>query len=327
MTQLSQEFVSVVAPLDRQAEELEAFVRELGGVLEARFAHYEILLVDDGSEDGTQVKAAELLKGQRHLRYLRLTRRFGLEAALVAGLENAIGNVVVCAAPGDPLERIPALVERAAGTGLVQLGQWGPDAPGRGLRGLARRLFCALAQSLLGLKLEPRSTHFMALPRRAVAALMQVKDKFRYLQAFHGVTGFRYELFDYSPRAVKGRPFRRSWSDLIALAADLVVSNSTRPLRFAAALGLLASTANLAYVGYIAAIAVFKTHVAEGWVTLSLQLACSVWALALLLAVIAEYLARLVLESKDRPLYFLEKEEHSNAPAATALNVVQDGHA
>ena len=327
MSQLSQVFVSVVAPLDRQAGELGAFVRELCALLEERYAHYEVLLVDDGSEDGTQAAAAALLESQRHLRYLCLTRRFGLEAAMVAGLENAIGNVVVCAAPGDPLERIPGMVERAASTGVVQLGQWGPAAPGRGLRGAARRLFCALSQGLLGLKLEPRSTHFMALPRRAVTALMQVKDKFRYLQAFHGVTGFRYELFDYTPRAVQGRPFRRSWAELFALAADLVVANSTRPLRFAAALGLLASTANLAYVGYVAAVAVFKAHVAEGWITLSLQLACSMWALALLLAVVAEYLARLVLESKDRPLYFLEKEELSNAPAAAGLNVVQDGRA
>jgi hypothetical protein len=104
----------------------------------------------------------------------------------------------------------------------------------------------------------------------------------------------------------------------------MVVTNSTRPLRYVALLGMGASGLSFLYLLYVLAIALFKKHIAEGWITLSVTMAGMFFVLFLILAVIAEYIGRLLEESRDRPLYFVAEERTSSVliPDATRRNVV-----
>jgi glycosyltransferase involved in cell wall biosynthesis len=315
---LSHHLVSVLVPVRDQVQLLDPLLSQLEGVLHEHFLHYEVVLIDDGSRDSTSTVVARLLTSHRHLRYLRLAKRFGLEAALSAGIEVAIGAVVVCLMPdSDPPEMIPELVQRCVSSGNVLMGRPHGLDRGRGLRSLGRRGFYWACRHLFDIRMEPHASYYLVFHRQAVVALNQIRGRSRFLRALHSYTGFQYETFDYAPKG-GGVPeaYRRPWPELLALASEVIVSNSLRPLRAVALLAFAVATVNLLYAGYVVAINFFHDRVAEGWTTLSLQLAMTFWAIALTLAVIAEYVARLTIESQGRPGYFVADERISSVAAA-----------
>lgn len=304
--------VSVVAPLSNSGAVLAEFVDELDRVLRSHYANYEIILVDDGSSDATAKIVSAILGRVDCVRYLRLSRRFGLEIAIAAGFESAIGDFVVVAIPEyDPVSAIPQIVELAREKGTVVIGR------SRGKRygfvyGALYRLFYALCNRTLALNLIPNTTYFMALGRPVLNSINEIKDTFRYIKTFTNFLGFRVQLYDYDLLARGGRRWRRGVWEGINLALDIVVSNSVRPLRFVSLLGLLVSAVNLAYFGYIGLVTFLKDQVAEGWVTLSTQIALGFFVVSLVLGMLSEYLARLLLESKERPNYFVVEERNSS---------------
>jgi hypothetical protein len=116
----------------------------------------------------------------------------------------------------------------------------------------------------------------------------------------------------------------------VASVANLIVNNSIAPLRFAALLGLIASFLNLLYVIYIVVVTILRDgRLAEGWLTTSLTTTTMFLMLFLILAILAEYIGRLLEESKDEPLYFIESEDHSTVSSYSrtieqeTLNIVQ----
>lgn len=317
-TARTHQLVSVILPLRDQAELLAQFLPRLEEVLDAHFLHYEVVLVDDGSRDATPSVVADHLARHRHLRSLRFPRRFGLEAAISAGLEVAIGAVVVCLMPDrDPPNLVPELVRQCLANGSVLMGRPRGRERERTLRSLGRRAFYWACRRLLDVRMEPHGSYFLVLPRVAVTALNRMDGRSRFLRALHGYTGFRYETFDYEQaRSDSPEAFRRTWPELVSLAIEVVVTNSTRPLRWAGLLAFTVASVNLAYAGYVVVVNLARDRVVEGWTTLSLQLAMTFWGLALTLAVVAEYLGRVLVEAQRRPTYMIEDERISSVAAA-----------
>ena len=114
-------FVSVIAPLRNDGDIIDAFTDEVAAVLETNYRHFEIVLVDDASSDDTVHRAQSLLERHRNLRVIRLSRNFGQEIAISAGLDSVIGDFVVVMLPdSDPPDLIPNIVEQARqGAGVV----------------------------------------------------------------------------------------------------------------------------------------------------------------------------------------------------------------
>lgn len=327
MTPSSSVFVSVVASLRNDAEVVEAFVAQAIELLRTHYEHYELVLVDDGSTDATVARLRPLLQRYECMRVLRLSRQFGAEIALTAGLETAIGDFVVTLTPGaDPLEMIPELVESARLKGGVVCGvDIAASRQGWVHRALAS-VFYTGCRKLLGIDVIPRATNYRVLSRQALNAIVRIKDKHRFLQVFTPYIGFEPQYVRY---VRKPRPGRRDGSalfDAVNRGIDLIVTSSMRPLRIVTWLGLLAGGLNIAYIAYIAAVALFKRKIAEGWVTLSFQHAVMFFLLFLILAVLAEYLGRVLSESRDRPLYFIHEDLTSSTlvPAAERRNVVRE---
>ncbi len=307
--------ISMVAPICDDADILESFVDELYGCLSTRYENFEIVLIDDGSRDGTSRVIDGLLKRFDGVRYLRLSRKFGLEIAIAAGFETAIGDYVVVMLPAvDPVARVPEMIEsvRTSNGGLV-VGQLDParsEVPW--LQSIAYRGFYWLCNSVLDLNLIAHTTYFIALDRALLNSLNQIKDKFRYLKTLTTFVGSKPVLFNYELAPRPGKALRRGFFESVNLGIDVVVSNSIRPLRIVSLLGLTVSGVNFLYFGYIALIALFKQDVAAGWVTLSTQIALGFFVLNIVLAVVSEYLGRVLVESKERPAYFVVEEKNSS---------------
>jgi len=326
VTAVSSVFVSVVCRLRDERGLVEPLLDDLVRVLRAHYENWEIVLVDDGSRDGTTARVKELLGRYEGVRLLRLSRAFGLDVALTAGLESAIGDVVVTlSAESDPPEIIPQLVdvvrrENAAVYGVA-------PARRRGfLREAGGRIFHWLCRRVLDLPIEPHSTQLRALPRQAVNAIVEIKDRHRYLRALTPYIGYETRTVQYRPISRSGRPARESLFDAADAAIAVIVGNSTRPLRIVSWLALLAAFLNVLYIAYVFAVRIFKTRVAEGWMTLSLQNAGMFLLLFLILAVVTEYIGRILDETRERPLYYIAEEANSSVmvPSAERRNVVRE---
>jgi dolichol-phosphate mannosyltransferase len=299
-------YVSVIAPLHNDADIVEAFVSELSEALRATYVNYEIVLVDDGSNDETASRVGRLLDSHERVRSIRLSRCFGQEIAISAGLDSVIGDFVVVMLPdGDPPRLVPEMVERARrGAELVF-----------GIRKSRRNdpLFLRVGASafywycnrLLGLDLPKNSTHFRVMSRRVVNALIQIKDRGRYLRTLSQHVGYRSEGFPYELEERRSPPRRKGVLQAFDLAANIIVTNSRRPLRLVSSIALLLAAANAAYVVYVAA---------SRAPAIALQAGVGFAFVFLILAVLSEYLGKLVEESKGRPLYHVMEEKQGSMP-------------
>lgn len=311
-TPVSDCFVSVVAPVLNDGDIIRDFVTEVMAVLQQCFSNYELVLVDDGSSDDSVSCISALLSEQRCIRLLRLSRSFGEETAIAAGLDSVIGDYVVIMLPNsDPPTLIPDMVASARnGSGIVYgIREQAPRDPL--LQRLGRRLFYAYVNRVLKLDLPRDSSVFRVLDRRAVNAITQIKDRYRFLRVMSASIGYSYESFVYRQIDRGGKGRKRSLIDAINQAITLIVTNSTHPLRLVSWLGIVAGLFNVLYSVYVVLIYLLKNQVAEGWTTLSLQNSLMFFVIAVILTVICEYLGHLLAESKDRPLYYVLEERNS----------------
>jgi glycosyltransferase involved in cell wall biosynthesis len=313
MTLISNIFVSVVVPLQNDADILESFFEELARIVRERWQNYEIVLVDDGSTDDTARLVAALLLKHECVRYLRLSRSFGVEVAILAGLDTVIGDVIVVIQPeNDPPAILPAFVDKARAVNGIVYGLRSKSLREPLLYTAGRKLFTRLARSLIDVDLPERATLFMALTRQSLNAVIRIKDKSRALRIYSSYVGFAHYFLEYEPAPRRPVPRTKGISEGIERGMSLIVANSTRPLRIVSLLGLLMSFLNVAYIVYVFGIAAFKQQVAEGWITISLQHAFMFMFLFLILSILCEYVGRLLAETRDRPLYFVAEERTSS---------------
>jgi dolichol-phosphate mannosyltransferase len=307
---ISDQLISVVVPVYNEAKILPSFLTEIFPLLRDHYDQFEVLLIDNGSDDSTEAVVNGFLRKWNGLRYLRLSRRFDTATAFTAGVDMAIGDVCVTLLPAtDPVSAIPELVRKCLATKALVVGECRVEAswPSR----ICSRSFHFFCSKILGVHFPRHSTFFAALPRSAVQQMAKVRDKVRFLTTLHSHLGMPYSIFPYQAKTAPRRgTFLHLWISLNA-ALDLVVLNTTHPLRIVTIGSLLLSFGNLLYMGYIAAVFFFKTHPAEGWVTASSQNALNFFLLFLTLSVLSEYLGRLLMESKDKPSYYIVEERHS----------------
>jgi glycosyltransferase involved in cell wall biosynthesis len=312
-------FVSVVAPLNNDEAIAADFIIETIFVLKKSFSNYELVLVDDGSIDNTSQAVEELLKLHDCIRLIRLSRRFGIETAISAGLDSAIGDFVVVMIPNDdPPGVIPEMVSFCQnGPGVVTGVR--PDRKGDPYWAkLGAKLFYLYAYRFLKINIPENSTPFRVLSRQAVNAITQIRDQYRYIRLISNFIGYAQVEFPYTPINRSGRKHGRSFWESANMALDIIVANSLHPLRVVTILGLFAGILNLLYISYIILVYLFKDKVAEGWVTTNFQSAVMFFFIFVILTVLSEYVGRIMNETRKRPLYYVLDELNSSVMLANS---------
>lgn len=317
--------VSIVVPLENDAQSIGTFVGELSAVLEKNYREYEILLVDDGSSDETPTIVSSVLERHAHVRFLRLSRHFGEETAILAGLESIIGDYVVVMQPRtDPPALVPELVEKAlSGFDIVYGVRIGRHDQPFWYRAFTK-LFYWYASRVASLNLPADTTQFRCLSRPVVNALTKLRTPDPYLRLLTWNLGFKRVAFPYELVAGR-REAPRSFGESMRLAVAMITENSAHPLRVMTWLGLFASAMNVIYAVYVVLVYLLKPHLAEVWVTLSLQAALQFFVISIILTVLSEYVGRLFLRTLPRAPYILEAERNSSVvTTATVRNVVSE---
>lgn len=317
--------VSVVMPLHEDARIIGEVVQETSAVLLQNYTHHEIILVADGSDEATLHAAQEAMRLVPGVRLILLSRDFGREMAVLAGLETSIGDYVVILVPEtDPPGLIPRMIVRCRELDGMVNGVDERGTRGGRVRRVLKSIFHGYMRRFLKTELLPGCTDFRVLSRRMVNALTQFRESYRQLRLLTTTVGYRRCAFPYTPLSRSGRNMRKSFFAEIHEAIEIIVAHSHQPLRLVSLVGWFAGFLNVLYVLYAALIYLFKADVAPGWTTLSVQHGVMFFFIFSLLAILSEYVGRILEESRGRPLYLVSEEKNNPAlpPDEHQRNVV-----
>ncbi len=328
---MTQDRLTVVVAAFDEAESLPSLHERIATVLDALRADGvdgRMLYVDDGSRDGTWSVLQALAARDPRVALLRLSRNFGKEAALTAGLDQVTeGAALILDADGqDPPELIPRFVERWR-EGYDDVHGTRTARAGEGLlkRGSAH-LFYRVIGRLSRTPIPQDTGDFRLLSPRALAALRELRERHRFMKGLFGWVGFNQVAIPYQRDArLAGNSKFNLWR-LWNFALEGITSFSTAPLRLATYLGVATALLAFVYAVWIVLKALFWGDPVAGWPTMMAVILLLGGVQLVALGLIGEYLGRLYMESKQRPLYVVESWRPAGVCSGQSP-VEGDGHA
>lgn len=302
--------ISCVVPAFNEAGNLDALLRALSAELDALRLAWEIVIVDDGSADATLAALRPWL-AVPGIRCLQLSRNFGKEAALTAGLEEARGDVVVLM--DADLQHPPALIPRMLeawreGAQMVCMAR-ASRADESALKRLGTRLFYGLVNRSDRVQLPADSGDFRLLDRCVVDALRALPERNRFMKGLYAWVGFRTVVLPYEPPPRHAGRSSFSTRRLAALAVTGITAFTNAPLRWWSALGVLLALAAFAFGVFIVVEHFVTGHDVPGWATLVTGMMFTSGVQLLSIGILGEYIGRIFDEVKQRPLYIVGQRE------------------
>ena len=302
-------FLSVVYVVRNQSSQLESILSDAVAQIATLVSDYELIVVDNASDDGSVaiLKALTGEKGLPNLQVYALTKEVDADTASWVGLENALGDFVAVIDPGaDNIAFLPDMLDKAVtGADVVFANNRQKPAQSFAYRG-AYAVFNVLYKSFNGIHLAKEAPHYRLLSRRVVNFIFQHPQPavtYRHLPA---TGGFARVNLDYSAVLKVTRP--KQLADSIDRGMRLLVSTTRGPMRLVTSLSLFGAVANLIYSFYVVAIGFWKTDVAPGWISLSLQQSGMFFLISLVLLVLGEYILHMASLSNEGPLYHVGQE-------------------
>jgi len=300
--------LTAVAPIYNERESVEELHRRLAAALEP-LGPYEIVLVDDGSTDGSWEAMQRLAAADDRLRLLRLSRNFGHQIALTAGLDAARGDAVVLIDGDlqDPPELIPELVARwREGYDVVYAVREQREGESR-LRLLAISAFYRLFRRMAATDIPANTGDFRLLSRRAVDALARMPERARYLRGMTSWIGFRQTGVPYRRDARYAGTSKYPFGKLWRLASDGITSFSVAPIRLVTRIGAVMLVFCVGVLARTLYVRFFTDNAPQGWTSL-LAVVLLLGGMQMLgIGIVGQYIARIFEETKQRPLYFVSE--------------------
>lgn len=301
--------LSIVVPVFNEEEVLPEFHRRLCAVLARLSLTAEIVYVDDGSGDKSLEFLYTLQRGQQGVGIVSLSRNFGKEAALTAGLEHARGDavVVIDADLQDPPELIPDLVQRwREGYDVVYARRTARDGESA-LKRLTAYAFYRVADRLCNVRIPRDTGDFRLLSRRTVDSLLRLPEGHRFMKGLFAWVGFRQTAVDYRRNPRHAGCSKWNYWRLWNFALEGITSFTTAPLKISTYLGLLIAAGAFVYGLYIIVDTLLHGNPVPGYPSLLVVILFLGATQLIALGIMGEYLARMFDESKGRPLYLVSE--------------------
>jgi len=312
--------ISIVVPCYNESDGLFQFHNRLSTALRRSWVSAEIIYVNDGSADDTIDVIESLQAMDDSVGVISLSRNFGKESALTAGIDHARGDavIVIDADLQDPPECIPDMLDAwRRGYDVVAMKR-GDRSTDTLFKRISAACFYRILAKLSAVHIPENVGDFRLLSRRAVDALKAMPERNRYMKGLFAWVGFKTIEIEYKrdPRFVGGS----KWPlfKLIGLALDGITSFSIAPLRIASLAGALVAVCALIYGTFFLAKTLLIGDSVAGFPTLIVMITFLGGAQLMAIGLLGEYVGRLLIESKQRPLYFvdtlaLSKQQQSNA--------------
>lgn len=302
-------FLSAVFVVHNQADRLEDMLQKAISTLSSVVADYEIIIVDNASNDDS-VEVLKRLTGQNGLPNLQvyaLIKGVDIDTASWVGLENALGDFVAVVDPAvDDIAFLPDMLEQVmSGADVVFARNTQKPQTSIAYR-VANSIFNSVYKACGGVHLGKDAPRYRILSKRVVNFILQHSQPavtYRYLPA---TGGFTQTLLGY-----RGKPLfqiKKRLGESIDCGMRLLVSTTQAPMRLVTSLSLFGAVTNLLYSIYVLVIAAFKSDVAAGWVSMSLQQSGMFFLISLVLLVLGEYILSMASLSNEGPLYHVGQE-------------------
>jgi glycosyltransferase involved in cell wall biosynthesis len=308
--------LAIVVPAYNEADVIASFHARLGAVLDGIDARATVIYIDDGSSDDTWQRLCAIASSDARATVLRLSRNFGKEAAMTAGIDAADADalVVIDADLQDPPELIPTLVSRwQEGYDVVYATRRARDGETR-LKKFTSAAFYRVMERLSDTHLPRDTGDFRLLSRRAVAALGGLRERQRFMKGLFAWIGYRQVAVAYDRDARYAGVTKWNYWRLGNLAIEGITSFSTAPLRLATWVGLTTATLAFLYGLWVLLKVLAWGDPVRGYPTLMVVILFLGGIQLLALGVIGEYVGRTYAESKRRPLYYVESRQGGAAP-------------
>ena len=313
--------ISVVVPAFNEQDVLAAFHSRLRAVVADIEHDYEIVFVNDGSTDSTLAAMETLQATDPNIAIIDLSRNFGKEIAMTAGLDYAHGDAVVIidADLQDPPELIPALVAQWQAGYHVVFAQREEREGETWVKRSTAHAFYRLMQFFGPVRLPLDTGDFRLMSRDAVNGLLRLRERHRFMKGLFAWVGYKQTAVRYHREPRKAGATKWSYGKLLDLSIEGFTSFTVAPLRVAMYLGLATAILAFLYGGWILFKTLFYGDPVRGYPTIMVTMLFMGGVQLIALGVIGEYLGRVFNETKQRPLYLVQTQSdsvHAGADAA-----------
>ncbi len=280
---------------------------------------WEIIFVDDGSSDATLSILREIQRADARVRLLALSRNFGHQMALTAGMQNAAGNAVVVmdADLQHPPEVIPEMLDRWRQGADVAYGVRTESEDNSNFKHWTSKIFYQLFNRLSTVSIPSDSADFRLMDRLVVDAFLSMPERDRFVRGMVAWTGFRQEAVPYHQAGRARGETKYSLQKMLQLAFNGILSFSSIPLRLMTRVGFLVAGFALVSIVYVLAVRLFTHDWVAGWAMQSISILFLGGLQLIIIGVLGEYLERIYKEIKQRPLYLVKERLGFDSPGHT----------
>lgn len=299
--------LSVVVSVYNEEQALPLFYQTAEPILKALSWDYELIFVNDGSSDGSLGILYQLAEKDKHVKVISFSKNFGHEAAMIAGLDHALGDGVVCmdADLQHPVECLPEIIQKLEeGHGVISMVRTKNASAGL-LKNITSAAFYKLINTLSDVKFEPNASDFFAVSKQAAEVLRKnYREKVRFLRGYVQNIGFHKTAIEYEAHDRIAGESKYSIRKLFAFSVNTILCFSNLPLKLGIYAGILAAMLGVAVMIYTLCT---RQGAPSGYATIVI-LNCFMFAiLFVIVGIIGEYIAILFSELKDRPVYIVEE--------------------
>ena len=308
--------ISIVAPFYNEGEGIRDFYQALCPIFEqAPDVSFEVICVDDGSQDTTLNQLVALVESDKRFRVLELSRNFGKEAALTAGIDAARGDAVIPidADLQDPPELIPALIKAWQGGAEVVLARRVNRKSDSFLKRKTAELFYMIHRRISNLKIPENVGDFRLMDRVVVEALKQLPERQRFMKGLFAWVGFKTVVVDYTRTSRASGETKFSGWKLWNFAIEGVTSFSAAPLKLWTYIGSIGALLSLCYAAFIILRTLIHGIDIPGYASLLVAILFLGSLQLISIGMLGEYMGRMYMETKQRPIYIVRKRYEADS--------------
>ena len=304
--------ISIVVSVYNEEQALQLFYTETKKVLDTLSWGYELLFVNDGSQDGSLEILKSLAAKDTAVKLVNFSRNFGHEAAMIAGVDYSSGDAIVCmdADLQHPPECLPKIIEKLEeGYEIINMVRTRNESAGW-FKNIASTAFYRLINTVADVHFESNASDFFAVSRRVASVLKDnYREKVRFLRGYVQNIGFDKTTIEYEARARVAGESKYSIKKLFAFSINTIMSFSDLPLKLGIYAGVMAATLGVIMMIYTISTWV-RVGAPSGYATIVVLLCFMFAILFIIVGIIGEYISVLFTELKDRPIYIVKETEN-----------------
>ena len=306
--------IDIVVPCYNESEVLNIFYNSINEILINIDYEFEFIFIDDGSKDTTLNILKDIAKKDKRIKYISFSRNFGKESAMYAGLKNSTGDMVLIidADMQNPPNLIPKMIE-ALEEGYECCAGYRADRKGEGkIRNIFTNSFYKITNKISEVNMPNGAGDFRLMSRKMVDSILKLSEVQRFSKGIFSWVGFKTKWISFENIKRAGGKSKWNFFNLFSYAIDGITAFSTFPLKIASFLGTLISSISFFYLVYI----IFKTLIfgkdIPGYASIIVLILFIGGIIILSLGILGEYIGKIYLEVKNRPIYIVGETNLKN---------------